>query len=170
MKSKIEQCDITATRDDDKFVNTFQNFLGEVILLNGQFMNVAAELGETLNVTPTQWEALFTVKGKPRTVSQCARRLGMQRQKMQYTINGLVKRGIVELTHNPDHRRSPLIRLTSDGDSLVTELHHRHTELCYRFTGGLNLTIEDLERLRKDLRLLRLHDFNRENESSAISR
>ncbi len=157
-KARSKKTSIAVTPGDAQFAAAFEDLVGEVMLLNGRFMSVAAELSANLEVTPTQWQAVVVAAtGRPRTVSQYARRLGVQRQTMQYTINGLVKRRFMEFTHNPDHRRSPLIRLTADGNNLVTELRHREVELCRRFTDGLDLAVTDVTQLRKSLRVLRLN-------------
>jgi len=145
-----------------EFADAFETFVGEVMLLNGRLMSIAAEIGEDIEVTPTQWQAVVVAMGRPRTVSQYARRLGVQRQTMQYTISGLVRRGLMELAHNPDHRRSPIICLTSEGKDLFTELHRRRVELCRRFTDGLDLTVADMIHLSKGLRVLRLHAIGRD--------
>ncbi|MFZ1624995.1 MAG: helix-turn-helix domain-containing protein [Gammaproteobacteria bacterium] len=141
--------------DKMEFADAFQMFLGEVMLLNGEFMSAASERAADLDITPPQWQALILAAGQPRTVSQYARRLGTQRQNVQYTINSLVKRGLVELTDNPDHRRSPLIRLSSNGKKLLAKLRHRATDLSRQFTDGIDLTVEDLQRLGMELRQLR---------------
>ncbi len=144
-----------ASASAPEFVDAFQMFLGEVILLNAQLMSAANKLSADLDITPPQWQAVILAAGQPRTVSQYARRLGTQRQNMQYTINGLVKRGLVELTDNPDHRRSPLIRLSGDGKKLLAKLRHRGTDLCRQFTHGIDLTAEDMQHLGMELRRLR---------------
>ena len=95
--SRNRQPSQSAAAEDEEFFDAFQEFVGEVMLLNGRFLSVAAELGDELGISPPQWQAVVVAKGQPRTVSQYARRLGIQRQSMQYTISGLVERGFMEL-------------------------------------------------------------------------
>ncbi len=49
------------------------------------------------------------------TVPQIARRFQVSRQYIQVNVNTLVARGLLILTENPDHARSPLLGLTNKG-------------------------------------------------------
>jgi DNA-binding MarR family transcriptional regulator len=52
---------------------------------------------------------------RPLTVPQIARRMGLTRQSVHATVNRLVRDGFLELAPNSDHRRSPLVGLTTSG-------------------------------------------------------
>ncbi|WP_431233534.1 MarR family transcriptional regulator [Mycolicibacterium psychrotolerans] len=57
------------------------------------------------------------------TVPQAARRLGVTRQAVQRVANELVDDLLVELASNPDHRTSPLCRLTDDGRRILARIN-----------------------------------------------
>jgi DNA-binding MarR family transcriptional regulator len=52
------------------------------------------------------------------SVPQIARKYDVSRQHVQVTVNPLIDRGLVELSENPRHKRSPLVRLTKNGRDL----------------------------------------------------
>ena len=51
----------------------------------------------------------------PQTVAQLARTRAQSRQRLQPLVNNLAREGLVTLTANPAHRRSPLVALTAAG-------------------------------------------------------
>ena len=89
----------------------------------------------------------------PHTVSQLARRRDCSRQHVQVLVNRLVADGLAELVENPDHRRSPLVRLTSQGKDTLETMWRREAELV----DGLPavLAVEELEGARRVLSELR---------------
>lgn len=68
--------------------------------------------GEGLSLT--QWHLLDSIDDTA-TVARTARRMGISRQALQKVANGLVADGIIALEPNPDHKSSPLLRLTDRG-------------------------------------------------------
>jgi DNA-binding MarR family transcriptional regulator len=64
----------------------------------------------------------------PLTVSQAARRLGTTRQAVQRSADDLVERGLATAEPNPDHRTSPYIRLTAEGQALLGRISARAVE------------------------------------------
>jgi DNA-binding MarR family transcriptional regulator len=65
----------------------------------------------------------------PQTVPQIARLRATSRQNIQIQVNRLERDGHVELTSNPVHKRSELVRVTDSGKMLSESLHatQRHT-------------------------------------------
>lgn len=72
---------------------------------------IAASGGQTL----ARWLVLETVAGKPETVANVARRLGLTRQSVQRVADLLEADGLTEYTDNPVHQRSKLVRITARG-------------------------------------------------------
>src|SRR5215469_5873565 len=89
----------------------------------------------------------------PRTVPQLARRRECSRQHVQILVNRLVADGMAELVHNPDHRRSPLVRLTPRGKNTLETMWQREAELIDGLPAVLD--IEELEGARRVLGELR---------------
>jgi DNA-binding MarR family transcriptional regulator len=140
----------------------FQHLVSEVFRLNGQLLASADKLARELDLTPARWQAIAVVQREPVTVSEISRRLGIKRQSVQPTVNRLRDQGIVELKNNPDHRRAPLVELTPLGREIWGQLLARQQQLTMAFTGSLELTALDLERLTTELRALRRHAQNKD--------
>jgi DNA-binding MarR family transcriptional regulator len=111
----------------------------------------------------------------PQTVPQLARRRPVSRQHIQSLVNPLLEEGYLERIDNPAHRRSPLLRLTPRGESLVATMDRRESRLL----PDLELAISerDLRRAAETLRAVRqafasdawsqrLERFRREEEAA----
>ena len=57
---------------------------------------------------------LSLLNGGPRTVPQLARARPVSRQHIRTIVTPMVKEGLLELVHNPNHKRSPLVQLTDE--------------------------------------------------------
>lgn len=93
---------------------------------------VGEEIAALEGQTQSRWQTMWTIDADGRlTVPQVARRLGVSRQNVQRITNELVADGLAELTDNPDHRTSPLVRLTPEG-ARVLETINRAAEESHR--------------------------------------
>ncbi|MFJ6728479.1 MarR family winged helix-turn-helix transcriptional regulator [Streptomyces sp. NPDC091281] len=72
--------------------------------------------------TQARWQVLSVVSDTPQTVAGAARRLGVARQGVQRLANDLVGEGLAAFRTNPDHRGSPLLALTPDGERVLREI------------------------------------------------
>jgi DNA-binding MarR family transcriptional regulator len=61
----------------------------------------------------------------PQTVPQLARARPVSRQHIQMLVNDLLKDELVTTEENPAHRRSPLLRLTSEGKRHLEAMRKR---------------------------------------------
>lgn len=73
-------------------------------------------------LTSSRWQVLGAVDQQPGTVSSIARRMGLQRQSVQRTVNILCEEGLVELEENPEHRTSKLVVLTKQGTAIMKKM------------------------------------------------
>jgi DNA-binding MarR family transcriptional regulator len=96
---------------------------------------IAAEEG----LTAARWQVLGAVAlgGRPLTVPQIARRMGLTRQAVQASVNRLFGEGLVEAGENPDHRRSPLIRMTELGSRKYAAIQMRQVAWINQLVAGL---------------------------------
>ena len=94
----------------------------EVFRLNGALLRHGAALTAPVGQSQARWQVIGAVAEATRTVPQIARRMGMSRQSVQRVADLLAKDGILRLDPNPDHARSPLLRLTPKGEQIETEL------------------------------------------------
>ncbi len=140
-----------------EFVRAFQRLVGEVFRLNGQLLATAELLSKDLEISTARWQTIAVIRYEPITVAALSRRLGLSRQSVQQTVNRLVKQGLVEFIDNPDHRTSPLARLTERGKEIMEILLDRQTRLTAHFTGGLGYTVEEIDHLTGRLKHMREH-------------
>src|SRR5438034_3278005 len=64
----------------------------------------------------------------PQTVPQIARTRLNSRQNIQLFVNRLKREGIVQFIPNPGHKRSPLVRLTDQGQSALDSAAQQQNE------------------------------------------
>ena len=94
----------------------------EVFRLNGALLRHGAALTAPVGQTQARWQVIGAVAEATRTVTPNARRMGMSRRSVQRDADLLVKDDILRFDPNPDHARSPLLRLTPHGEEVETQL------------------------------------------------
>jgi DNA-binding MarR family transcriptional regulator len=109
---------------------------------NGAFLTAGDRLAAQEGLTSARWQVLGAVAlaERPLTVPQIARRMGLTRQAVQVSVNRLLEEALVSLGENPDHRRSPLIRLTELGQARYAELERRQIGWINELADGLKLS------------------------------
>lgn len=87
----------------------------EAFRLNGQLLEAGDRLTASLGLTSARWQILGAIseEGRPLSVAQIGRRMGLSRQNVQRIANELEKLGFVTFEENPDHKRAKLVVLTS---------------------------------------------------------
>ncbi len=92
----------------------FTDLILQVFRLNGQLLVEGDRLTEPLGLTSARWQVLgaLQTEGRPLTVAQIGRRMGVSRQNVQRIANDLEDLGFVTFEDNPDHKRSRNIVLT----------------------------------------------------------
>lgn len=80
---------------------------------------MAAQAGQT----QARWQVMWIVATGDLTVPQVARRLGISRQGVQRVASELSADGMLEFVDNPDHKTSPLLRLTERGRASLAEIN-----------------------------------------------
>lgn len=118
----------------DVVVRTFQ--------ANGAFLAAGDRLAAEEGLTSARWQVMgaLALEGRPLTVPQIARRMGLTRQSVQATVKRLLAAGLVEADGNPDHRRSPLIRQTELGNAKYDRLQRRQAKWINELSIGLNVS------------------------------
>jgi len=66
-------------------------------------------------ITPAQTRLLAHMGGKPASMSELARRLGISRQAVHKTVAELARRGILEIREDPERRNASLVVYTERG-------------------------------------------------------
>jgi DNA-binding MarR family transcriptional regulator len=101
------------------------SFIADVLELAGLFRRLADDIARQEGQTQARWYALSVFSGDPLTVSQAARRLGTTRQAVQRSADELIAQGLAIVEANPDHRTSPFIRLTPEGQKVLARISRR---------------------------------------------
>ena len=106
---------------------------------NGLFLAAGDLLAAEEGLTAARWQVLgaVVVAGRPLTVPQIARRMGLTRQAVQASVNRLLTEGLIEAGENPDHRRSPLIRMTELGNTKYAAIQKRQVTWINKLAAGL---------------------------------
>ena len=126
----------------------------ETFRVNGLLVAAGNRLAAAEGLTAALWQVLGPVAqaGRPLTVPQIARRMGLTRQAVQASVNRLRSEGLVETRENLDHRRSPLIRLTALGRQKYEALDRRQIRWINELSAGLKLAdLAAAARLLRDL-------------------
>ena len=138
---------------------------------NGLFLAAGDLLAAEEGLTAARWQALgaLALADRPLTVPQIARRMGLTRQAVQASVNRLLSEGLVEADANPDHRRSPLIRLTELGAGKYGRLQRRQVRWINELATGLSpseleTTARVLEQLSNRLDANSRHRGRRDND------
>jgi DNA-binding MarR family transcriptional regulator len=106
---------------------------------NSLFLAAGDVIASAEGLTAARWQVLgaLALADRPLTVPQIARRMGLTRQSVQASVKRLVNTGLVAVEDNPDHRRSPLIRLTPTGRTRYGALQRRQARWIDELAAGL---------------------------------
>src|SRR5919106_5803536 len=124
----------------------------------GLLLSAGDALAAAEGLTSTRWQVLgaISLAGRPLTVPQIARRMGLTRQSVHATVKRLVREGLLEFTPNEDHRRSQLVSLTASGQAKYSAIDNRQTEWVNRLAreigrSDLETTARVLDELSRQL-------------------
>lgn len=125
--------------------STMTDLILEVFRLNGLLVTYGDALSAPFGLTSARWKVMgaIALEGRPITVAQIARRMGLTRQAVQRLADELVGDGLLRRLDNPDHRRAPLIGLTEAGAAGYTAVSGAYAEASERLAAGL--AVADLE-------------------------
>ncbi len=154
--SKVVRTDAAPPELDQDLLDAFQRLIGAIFRINGQLLSTAEQLADDLEISTGRWQTIAVLRYGPLTMPQISRRLGVTRQSSRQVVQRLDKAKLVELIDNPDHARSPLVRLTTKGMAMMETLYERQTMLTHAFTDGLDLTASQVEQLADQLEALRV--------------
>ena len=120
----------------------FTELVLQLLGMHGDLVAAADTLVADLGLTSARWQVLSRLREEPSTVSRVARRMGLSRQGVQKLADRLVADGFVEVRPNPDHKRSPLLRLTPRGQRTLDEARRRQEAWADRV--GRDLAADDM--------------------------
>ena len=113
----------------------------EIFRVNGLLLADGSRLATAEGLTAARWQVLGAVAlaGRPLTVPQIARRMGLTRQAVQESVNRLLADALVHSCDNPDHRRSSLIGLTELGHQKYTAVDQRQAHWINELAAELKI-------------------------------
>lgn len=135
-------------------VEAYRLLIADVYELAGLSRQISEDLARSVGQTAARWHVLSVVSDGPRTVPSAARRLGLAPQSVQRVVGDLVAAGLLEAVDNPDHVRSPLMRLTDAGRTVVDELFTRSADARAAALARADVTAGELAGARDVLRRL----------------
>ena len=104
----------------------FTEIVLEVFRLNRLLLDAGDALTAPVGLTSARWQVLGIVEHGRAPVAQVARSMGLTRQSVQETANGLEAEGFIEFAPNPRHRRAQLMVMTPKGDAAMEVVRRRH--------------------------------------------
>jgi DNA-binding MarR family transcriptional regulator len=104
--------------------------VADIYHLAGAFRDLGNHIAGKVGQTQARWQVLSVISNGPRTVAQMARRLGYARQSVQRTADLLAEAALVQYRPNPDHAKSPLVEITTEGKSALARIT-REAEKCH---------------------------------------
>jgi len=99
----------------------------------------------------------FLYPGESLSVPDIARRYDVSRQHVQVTVNRLLQPALLESVPNPQHKRSPLLRLSGLGRDAYEEIRRNETDLVNDLFAdvsddALEITQQTIESLLQKLK------------------
>ena len=134
----------------DARAQIFTELLLEVFRLNGLLLAAGDDLTRPVGLSSARWQVLGVAEHGPVPVSHVARTMGLSRQSVQVTANGLARDGFITFAENPHHRRAKLMRVTEKGERALMYIREQQGLWSERIGGE-----QDLAGLEKALEVLR---------------
>src|ERR1700684_4315636 len=126
--------------------------VADIYELAGRLREHGEAIAGTVGQTQARWQVLSAASGRPQTVPQIARVLGVTRQNVQRIGDLLVAEGAAQYRGNPDHRASPQLILTKSGRTAL----ERITQAAAGYHAALTQTLSasEVASLQRGLRRL----------------
>lgn len=127
-----------------------EELLDEVRLLWHAMVRTGGRLHEEEPVTLGMRAVLEFLLHGPATVPHIARSRHVTRQHIQGLVDALLELDLAALAANPAHKRSPLVRLTPDGQEVIGRMRRRERRFLDRIQFGVGA--DELRRSAETLR------------------
>lgn len=110
--------------------------------LNGALLDWGDAFVAPEALTSARWQMLgaLALAGQPLSAPQVAAAMGVTRQGAQKQLNLLSEARLVEVRPNPQHKRSPLYRLTDEGQRVYGAIDARWKARARQLAGGFSAT------------------------------
>lgn len=125
----------------------------EVFRLNRLLLDAGDALTAPVGLSSARWQVMGVVEHGPIPVSNVARIMGLTRQSVQQTADGLAADGLIAWSENPHHRRARLMSLTPAGREAMAYVTARHAQWANEL--GASQALDELRAAAHALRRLR---------------
>ena len=122
--------------------DAFTRLVVEVLRANGRLLEAGDRLAQPMGLSSARWQVLGVVEHGPISVAHVARSMGLARQSVQQTADGLEQDGFIAYADNPFHRRSRLMQLTPKGRAALDDIARRR--VAWAAAIAADLAVEDL--------------------------
>lgn len=102
-----------------------QHLVADVFELAVALRRDGQEIARLAGQTQARWQVMKIAATGRFSVAMIARRLGLARQSVQRVADQIVAEDLASFEPNPDHQRSPLLILTSAGESALDAINER---------------------------------------------
>ena len=138
-------------------VNPLGNLAVEIFRLNGALLSSGNSMTRDLGMSSSRWQVVGAIEmaGRPLSVSQIARNMGLTRQSVQRLVNELEADGFVVLADNPNHRRASLASLTPTGRRVFRKIMDRQVTWSEQILAAAALSERRIGEVTSVLRRLR---------------
>jgi DNA-binding MarR family transcriptional regulator len=136
--------------------SALNELMRECFRLNRGLMEASQLLTAGSGITGAQWGVLtaFGQPGKPATVAETARHMGLARQSVQRVADVLAEKDLVRYLPNSADRRAKLVEVTAAGRTLLRQLEERQRAWVDEIAGDYaDAEIDSARDLVKQIRL-----------------
>jgi DNA-binding MarR family transcriptional regulator len=112
----------------------------EIFRLNGDLLAAGDRLTRPFGLSSARWQVMGAIEleGRPLSVAQIARRMGLSRQAVQRLANELAADGFLRFADNPDHARARLAALTARAETALAGIGAAQVTWSNRLTEGIS--------------------------------
>lgn len=110
----------------------FTQLILEVFRVNGLLLKTGDHLTKPVGLSSARWQVLGVIEHGPVPVAHVARLMGLTRQSVQQTADGLAEDGLIDYIENPHHRRAKLMVMTPKGRQALDYVLPRHADWANR--------------------------------------
>src|ERR1700750_45360 len=126
----------------------YRLLMADVYELAGLSRRTSEAIARALGQTVARGHVLRVLSAGPCTVPAAARRLGLTRQGVQRVAGDLLAARLLKAAPNPGHARSPLLTLTSRGQTVLEQLTQRSDAARGRLLHHARITADALAAAR----------------------
>lgn len=136
--------------------DAFTELALEVFRVNRLLLEAGDHLTQPAGLSSARWQVLGVVEHGPSPVAHVARVMGLTRQSVQQTADGLEEAGLIAYLENPHHRRAKLMTMTPKGREALDYVQQRHADWANEVAGthtleGLQAAVAVLRQVRAGL-------------------